>query len=116
MPAGIQSAGPGAGEHPIVAEVYPLPYRSREGGWRVLFDGSYKLHWNDKGDHRLYDLTEDPAEEQNLYPAARQRVQAMEATLLRYFEQLPRPAPPDGESIELDPVTQQALRQLGYIE
>ena len=103
------------GRLPVFAEVYPQEWRSRGGEWRVLLDGDLKLHWNSRGQHRLFDLTTDSGEESNLAPNDPQRVQAMESALERFLAGLPPPAP-RGPPQALDPQTQEALRNLGYLE
>jgi arylsulfatase A-like enzyme len=100
---------------PVFAEVYPQEWRSLGGDWRVLLDGDLKLHWNSRGQHRLFDLAADPGEESNLAPNDPQRVQAMESALERFLAGLPPPAP-RGPPQTLDPQTQEALRNLGYLE
>ena len=103
------------GLQPVFAEVYPQEWRSRGGSWRVLLDGDLKLHWNSRGQHQLFDLTTDPGEESNLAPIDPQRVQAMKSDLERFLAGLPAPAP-RGPPQALDPETQEALRNLGYLE
>jgi arylsulfatase A-like enzyme len=45
------------------------------GGWRLAFDGQYKLVTGfDGAEHRLYDLAEDPWEMRDLAAAAPDRV------------------------------------------
>ena len=99
----------------VFAEVYPEEWRSRGGDWRVLLDGDRKLHWSSRGQHQLFDLATDPGEESNLAPNDPQRVRAMESTLERFLAGLPPPAP-RGPPRVVDPETQEALRNLGYLE
>ncbi len=56
----------GVGDHPIVSEVYPLPFMGGGGDWRVLFDGRLKFCWNSLGNHLLFDLEADVREERSL--------------------------------------------------
>ncbi len=102
------------GLQPLFAEVYPQQ-KGSTGDWRVLFDGDLKLHWNSRGQHRLFDLAKDPGEESNLAPDDPQRLQAMQSALERFLAHLPPPAP-RGPPQALDPETQEALRNLGYLD
>jgi hypothetical protein len=81
----------------------------------VLLDGDLKLHWNSRGQHRLFDLARDPGEESDLAPDDPQRVRAMESILERFPAGLPPPLP-RGPPQAVDPETQEALRNLGYLE
>jgi hypothetical protein len=99
----------------VFAEVYPQEWRSRGGDWRVLLDGDRKFHWNSRGQHQLFDLGTDPGEESDLAPKEPQHVRAMESTLERFLAGLPPPAP-RGPPRAVDPETQEALRNLGYLE
>jgi arylsulfatase len=113
-PSGIQGGVPPSIGHPVVAEVYPLPFESPEGGWRALFDGPWKLLWNSKGRHGLYDLGRDPGERSNLAARDPARVARMSALLDRYLASLPRPGAA-GPPRELDAATRDALKALGYV-
>ena len=78
-------------------------------------DGDLKLHWNSRGQHRLFDLATDPGEESNLAPKDPQRVRTMQNAMERFLAGLPPPAP-RGPPQALDPETQEALRNLGYLD
>lgn len=113
-PSGIQGGVPPSIGHPVVAEVYPLPFDSPEGDWRALFDGSWKLLWNSQGRHGLYDLGQDPGERANLAGRNSERVARMASLLDRYLASLPRPGAA-GPPRELDAATREALKALGYV-
>jgi len=100
---------------PVFAEVYPQEWRSRGGDWRVLLDGDLKLHWSSRGRHQLFDLAADPGEHSNLAPSRPQQVRAMESALEGFLAELPPPAR-RGPPQQLDPETQEALRNLGYLD
>jgi arylsulfatase A-like enzyme len=114
VPAGIQGGLPPRVGHPIVAEVSPLPFSSRAGSWRALFDGEVKFLWNSRGDHRLYDLARDPGETTNLASREPERARRMATLLEKYLASLPRPGAA-GPPVTLDDETRRALRSLGYV-
>jgi arylsulfatase A-like enzyme len=113
-PPGIQGGLPPSIGHPVVAEVYPLAFDSLDGDWRALFDGSWKLLWNSKGRHGLFDLAHDPGERANLAARHPERVARMASLLGKYLASLPRPGAA-GRPRELDAATREALRALGYV-
>jgi arylsulfatase A-like enzyme len=113
-PAGVQGGRPPRRGQPLVAEVFPLPFQSLDGGWRALFDGAYKLHWSDGGRHRLFDLDRDPGEQRDLAAREAPRVARMAGLLERYFASLPAPGV-DGPPAALDEETRRALESLGYV-
>ena len=98
-----------------MAEVYPLPYISKEGDWRVLFDGLFKLYWNSLGNHKLVNLADDPKEELNLVEQEPERAERMQNLLSAYLDSLPRPQDA-GPPVELDEETGRALKNLGYVQ
>lgn len=101
--------------HPTVAETYPLPYISKEGDWRVLFDGLFKLYWNSLGNHKLVNLADDPKEMLNLFEQEAARSERMQSLLSTYLDSLPGPADA-GPPVELDEETGRALKNLGYVQ
>ena len=75
VPEGIQGTEPGYGEHPVIAETYPLPSSEQfDGDWRALFEGDLKLLWNSRGPHQLYDLARDPGETLDLAARSTQEI------------------------------------------
>ena len=114
LPAGIQGGALPKPGHPVVAEVYPLPWMSRRGQWRALYDGPLKFLWNSAGEHQLFDLAADPGESRNLASRELDRLRRMSALLERYMDSLPRPGQA-GRPKELDDETRRALRSLGYL-
>jgi arylsulfatase A-like enzyme len=105
----------GVGDHPIVSEVYPLPFMGREGDWRVLFDGRLKFCWNSLGNHQLFDLEADAREEQSLVAEQMETTSTMKSLLDAYLASLPKP-PGAGPPVALDEETRKALRNLGYVK
>lgn len=121
-PPEIQGASFDAVDHPIVAEVYPLPIAQKDkphwrqrGDWRVLIEGDYKFAWNSLGRHLLVDLANDPGEEVNLVSTHPELAERMATKLNAYFENLPTAgrSRPLGE---IDEETRRALEGLGYVE
>jgi arylsulfatase A-like enzyme len=115
LPSDIQGGSPPDVDHPVIAEVYPLPAFSSLGTWRALFDGDLKFVENSRGDHLLYDLKEDPNEERNLIAREPARAAAMRSRLSEYLASLPALADP-GPDTTIDEDTREALENLGYIE
>ncbi len=113
FPPGIQGGlAPDPG-HPVVAEIYPLEFLSKDGASRAIIDGHLKYVWNIKGAHALYDLGSDPREQHNLIDQEPERAAALDDALRGYLDALPRPAPATGDEL-LDEETRQALESLGY--
>jgi len=112
VPEGVQG---GVGGHPIVSEVYPLPFMGGEGDWRVLFDGRLKFCWSSLDDHKLFDLEIDLREEHNLAAEQMEAASNMKSLLDAYLASLPKPPGVD-PPVELDEETRKALRNLGYVK
>ena len=107
-------------DHPIVAEVYPLPFVQeqnpswrQQGDWRVLIDGDYKLVWGSLGRHSLHELSEDPLETTDLIEEEGDVARTMEHALTEYMDSLPEPGAV-GETPVVDQETIDALERLGY--
>jgi hypothetical protein len=113
-PAGVQGGLPPRLGHPVVAEVFPLPALSPDGGWRALFDGRWKFLWNSQGRHQLFDLDRDPSERENLAAREGPRRARMAGLAERYFASLPAPGAA-GPPAVLDEETRRALQSLGYV-
>ena len=110
---------PGRG-HPIVAEVYPLPFMGaskgwrQQGDWRVIFHDRYKFAWSGNGTHLLFDLEADPTEAENILEREPERGERLERILTKYIEELPEPGEL-GDVGQVDEETLEMLRGLGYI-
>jgi len=116
LPAGTQGQPFGRVVHPLVGEVYPLSFmKDYDGPVQALTEGRYKLVARDGGRTQLYDLREDPGEAHDLAAAAPGRAASMRAALERYLAGLPAPLPA-GDAQTIDPDTEKALRDLGYLE
>ena len=113
LPAGIQGQTPGAITHPIVAETYPLEFTTPHGHWRALIEGNLKYAWNSTRQSLMFDLAQDPGEQQNLIPQDEERARELDTRLHAYLDSLPKPDTAGDD--ELDPETREALKSLGYV-
>jgi hypothetical protein len=82
---------------------------------RTLHRGDYKFVWSSIDRHQLFDLSVDPRESRNLVEELPEVAESMQAELMDYLATLPEPAP-DGAPRRVDPETEEALRDLGYLE
>ena len=88
---------------------------SPQGDWCTLIDGHLKLHWNSQGNHRLFDLSKDPRELNNLFRKDGKTTSAMITALTEYLGSLPAPgAVPAEQTVEQE--TLDALKGLGYVK
>lgn len=81
---------------------------------KAAYDGDYKWIWNSNGNHELYDISNDPAEENNLYgkmPDLEKRFQSMLAPLI---EESRRASAHDLP--EIDRELRESLKTLGYMQ
>jgi arylsulfatase A-like enzyme len=116
MPPGIQGEPLGRITHPVVAEVYPLPFMGGyDGPVRALIEGRYKLIAKDRDRTVLYDLVDDPFTSRSLTDEQAERARGMRTALEGYLAGLPAPLP-HGDAQTIDAETQEALRDLGYLE
>lgn len=116
LPPGVQGTPLGAGGHPVVSEVYPLPFVAEsQGDTRTLTRDGFKYIWRRTGNHELFDLSADPGEARSIRWKHPERAADMESELLEYLSSLPPPLR-DATPHEVDPATQEALRGLGYLE
>jgi arylsulfatase A-like enzyme len=115
IPQDTQASMPPQIEHPVLAEVFPLEPLSKDGHWRAIFDEDYKFIWNSKKNHQLFNLKNDPHENDNLVSLKPNRVKKMLTELNKYLGRLPKPGPPDNVE-RLDEQTKEALKSLGYVK
>jgi arylsulfatase A-like enzyme len=110
--------------HPMIAELFPLEFTRRalrgsteewRGDVRTYQRGDFKFVWSSIGRHQLFDLSADPQESENLVGELGDVAASMEAELSEYLATLPKPAP-DRAPRRVDPETEEALRNLGYVE
>ena len=115
LPEDIQGNIPPKIDHPILAEVYPLPVLTKYGEWRALYRDQFKFLWNSNGDHLLINLVDDPAESINLIKKYPDRAKVMELSMNQFIATLPHPGPSE-DPLEIDEETKKALTGLGYIK
>lgn len=124
IPPGVQGNPFGEVRHPMIAEFFPLEFMRRalrgsteewRGDMRTLRRGDYKFVWSSIGRHQLFDLSVDPRESRNLVGELPDVAESMRTELMNYLATLPEP-PPDGALRRVDPETEEALKNLGYLE
>ena len=101
--------------HPIVAEVYPVPFVSENGDWVALYEGDFKYLWNSKGANALFNLKRDADEKENLSLSMKKRSERMRKTVQGYLDSLPEPGDA-GPVREVDAETQKMLENMGYLK
>ncbi|HED65717.1 MAG TPA: hypothetical protein ENJ09_09205 [Planctomycetes bacterium] len=108
-------------EHPIVSEVYPLPFMndaSRKpwrqlGDWKSIVEGKWKFVWGSRGRNLLFDLEADPHEYRNVLADHPDIAASLEAKLESYFASLP--APGEAPEVEVGREDLEALKGVGYL-
>jgi arylsulfatase A-like enzyme len=124
-PRGIQGQPLGRVSHPVIAELVQLDFMKgaarRSGGtWRghqkAYYDGRYKFVWSSLGRHQLFDVFADPYELEDRIEVEREVAAMMQRRLEEYLATLPEPASEIREIRTVDPETEEALRELGYLE
>lgn len=113
-PPGIQGGIPPTLGRPIMAESYVLSALYPTGDWLAVVDGGWKLMWNSQGRSELYDLTNDPREQTNLFAKEPARVAALERTMNDFLASVSR-SQDAAPAREVDAETRDALKSLGYI-
>jgi len=122
VPANVQGQPIPRVDHPIFAEVYPLPHMN-EGGkkgprqlgdFRTLIEGRYKYVWSSRGNHALYDLELDPLERENLLALQGEVAERMLSTMESFMASFPEPGEV-GDVGEVDAETLEQLEDMGYI-
>ena len=116
QPDGIQGSAPPDVGHPIVMESYTSPERPYfSGGWLGMIDNGMKILWNDRGDHKLFDLTADPHENTNLVASRPELSKELSDSVQNYLASLPAPKAA-GPSYETDAEMLKNLKSLGYLK
>ncbi len=112
--AGAQGTPRPAADRPIHATLHDAYPDRLEEDWKAWIAEGYKLQWNAAGDHRLFDLSRDPREEEDLAARQPERVAELSRALERFEAALPE-APTGGTPTPVDADTVRALRSLGYL-
>jgi len=124
-PHGIQGQPLGRVSHPVIAELVQLDFmagNARRSGriWRgdqkAYYDGRYKFVWSSLGRHQLFDVFSDPHELDDRIDAEPEVAAAMRKRLEEYLATLPVPAPEARKTTIIDRETEEALRELGYLD
>jgi len=117
VPEGIDGAAIGHSDHPLIGELIlgiAQKYHKGSGDLRTVYQENYKFIWSSSGSHELYNLGEDPGEENNLLETFPHKVQAMEKMLNQWLTtnnllDLKK------ETVTIDKSTEEKLRALGYV-
>jgi len=113
-PPDTQGCVPPHIEHPLLAEVYPLPAVSTDGSFRAIIEEKFKFVWSSKGNHLLFHLGADPGESINLAANLPEKAADLLSKMNRYLARLPEPGPASPAQ-QLDKSTKMALKSLGYL-
>jgi arylsulfatase A-like enzyme len=99
---------------PVLAEVRPM---RGEGGYRAIWQGSWKLHHSGVGEHLLFDLARDSRERVNRFVDHPEVARAIVESLESAFAALPPPPEASVPTVptEVDAATREALERLGYL-
>lgn len=114
-PQGIQGQAPPDINHPIISETYYHKNENNDGAWKAVFEGDYKFMWNQEGKHQLFNLENDPGENDNLIEKEENIAKQMFLNMEQYLDALPEPFPSLAEQ-KIDEKTKKTLQSLGYIE
>jgi len=123
LPPNVQGQAIPRVDHPILAEVYPLPHMNDPGSgkgprqlgdFRALIDGRFKYVWSSRGFNALYDLENDPYEAHNILDQHREVALRMQDTMDRFMAAFPKPGAV-GEVQVVDEDILDQLNETGYI-
>ena len=116
IPSGIDGGILVKSDHPIIAEWYYKwwdPEKHRQD-LRAVFQGKYKYIWASNGVNELYDLEDDPGEENNLIQKFPHEAQGMQRTLNQWLVSF-KPPSTEGATVKINKSTEERLRALGYV-
>jgi len=82
---------------------------------RSIERGDYKYIWYSDGTAKLYNLREDPLEEQNIIEAFPGIASEMKTRLQEWLNSFPHREKSPAERKEIDQTTRQSLKALGYL-
>jgi len=108
----------GGFDHPIFAEAYVDLILARlrpshPARQFAIFRDNMKLVSNSNGKHELYDLSQDPSEQQNLYSTNVQTAKNLQTDLNHWLDSIPMAVQ---AKTEMDVRTLERLKALGYIQ
>jgi len=117
IPSSVQGAEPSDKQHPVVIESRALPNldESNAGDWLSIVQEGMKYIRGSEGQRMLFDLKQDPAEQQNLFATNPERARSLDDAVHAYLASLPEPGAV-GELQEVDAATLKALKSVGYVE
>jgi arylsulfatase A-like enzyme len=118
IPSGIDGEVVSNSDHPVIAELMMGIAKKRDKGvrdLRTIYQGKEKYIWASDGSNELYDLEEDPREEENLVKKFPHRVEAMGRVLRDWLASV-RPATTERERVRINKPTEEKLRALGYLK
>lgn len=113
LPDEIQGNVPPAIDHPIVIESRTLPGVNEGGDWFAIIDDGWKFVCSSEGNHMLFNLNEDPKEQQNLFVIYPQHARMMGDVMHEYLASLPEPGPQ--APAQVDKQTKAHFKSLGYL-
>jgi len=115
VPTGVHGTARPASDRPVVTEAQTLPSKhGATGDWISFARGGMKLIWHSGGRHLLFDLRQDPGEHHDLAGERPDVVRAMTEDLQAYLASRPSPGR-EKQGLRIDPETEEALRNLGYL-
>jgi hypothetical protein len=122
------AAGESPADRPVLAEYFPIAEHVWKAvGRRLRCDyhragresaslqkEGYKYVWSSSGDHELFDLAADPAEERSVLRDRPEVAARLDAELKAWRTRLRAPRR-EGLPDVIDPATRKALESLGYV-
>jgi arylsulfatase A-like enzyme len=104
----------------LIAEIYRdiswiVAFGDRfERDQKAIYDGDLKWIWDSRGNHELYDVAKDAAEENNLRGSLPEKERDLEAALKPLIEESKQLS--SLSTLELDKELKDRLRALGYVK
>jgi arylsulfatase A-like enzyme len=83
---------------------------------RTILKGNWKYVWASDGVDELYDLKQDSDEDENLASAHPDRVSLLKQDLDRWLTRVGTKGKEVGSGIEPDPILEESLKSLGYMQ
>ena len=121
LPPDIQGSPIDSTHHPIVAEVYPLPFMNdaskkperQLGDWKSIIEGRWKLVSGSRGGRLLFDLEADPRERHDVRAENPEIADRLQAKMDAYFAALPEPG--EAPVVDVSAEDLEALKKVGYL-